>query len=124
LGSIFSRLLEGPQIPDLIEQGYLVGTKVFAPSTPDLRGVHTRHGDYVESELAEAMDLPKLVGDIISHWLRLADRRKTVCFATSVAHSIHLKEEFCKSGVKAEHIDGKTPKPERDEILARLSRGE
>ena len=45
-------------------------------------------------------------------------------FATSVAHSIHLKDEFVKSGVHAEHIDGQTPKPERDEILAKLSRGE
>ncbi len=45
-------------------------------------------------------------------------------FSTSVAHSIHLKDEFIKSGVKAEHIDGATPKPERDEILAKLSRGD
>ena len=45
-------------------------------------------------------------------------------FATSVAHSIHLKDEFVKSGVKAEHIDGATPKDERDEILERLSDGD
>src|SRR4029077_11973084 len=34
---------------------------------------------------------------------------------------IHLCEEFCKSGVRAAHIDGSTPKEERDEILQRLS---
>jgi hypothetical protein len=97
---------------------------VFAPSTPNLKGIHTRHGDYVESELAERVDRPELVGDIVSHWHRLAERRKTVVFATSVAHSIHLKDEFVKSGVKAEHIDGKTPKAERDEILSCLSSGD
>jgi DNA repair protein RadD len=83
-----------------------------------------RLGDYVEIDLAKAVDKPQLVGDIVSHWHRLAERRKTVVFATSVAHSIHLCEEFAKSGVKVEHIDGKTPKDERDEILKRLSRGE
>jgi superfamily II DNA or RNA helicase len=70
------------------------------------------------------MDQAKLVGDIVNHWLRLAERRKTVVFATSVGHSIHLRDEFIRAGVRAEHIDGTTPKDERDEILARLSRGE
>jgi superfamily II DNA or RNA helicase len=124
LGSAFSALIEGPQVEHLIAQGYLVPTKVFAPSKPNLKGVTVRHGDYVERELAERMDRAELVGDIVSHWHRLADRRPTVCFASSVAHSIHLKEEFCKSGVKAEHIDGSTPKDERDGILAQLSRGD
>ena len=97
---------------------------MFAPSTPDLRGVQVRLGDYVEKQLAERVDRPELVGDIVTHWHRLAGARKTVVFATNVAHSIHIKDEFVKSGVKAEHIDGKTPKDERDSILGKLSRGE
>jgi DNA repair protein RadD len=124
LGSIFQRLIECPQVPELIKLGFLVPTKVFAPTAPDLRGVHTRLGDYVEGELADAMDQPKLVGDVVSHWHRLAGGRKTVVFATSVAHSRHLCEEFIKSGVRAEHIDGSTDKDERDEILKRLSQGD
>ncbi len=44
-------------------------------------------------------------------------------FATGVAHSVHLRDEFRRSGVWAEHIDGSTPVDERDEILARLSEG-
>jgi superfamily II DNA or RNA helicase len=124
LGSTFSTLVEGPQVQRLIDGGYLVGTKVYAPTKPDLEGVRVRQGDYVEEQLAERMDQPKLVGDIITHWHRHAQRRKTVVFATSVTHSIHLYEEFIKSGVRAAHIDGSTPKDERDEILARLSRGD
>ena len=31
LGNIFDDLIEGPSVEDLIRQGYLVGTKVFAP---------------------------------------------------------------------------------------------
>ena len=46
---------------------------------------------------------------------------KTVVFATSVAHSIHIRDEFLKAGVKAAHIDGTTPKPERDAILEQLA---
>ena len=35
-----------------------------------------------------------------------------------------MRDEFIKSGVRAEHIDGSTPKPERDAALARLASGE
>ena len=124
LGSLFDCLVETPQIPELIKLGYLVGTKVYAPSTPDLKGVRTQAGDYVESQLAERMDKVKLVGDIVTHWHRLADGRKTVVFASSVGHSVHIRDEFIKSGVRAAHIDGKTPKDERDEILGRLASGD
>jgi DNA repair protein RadD len=124
LGSIFEVIIEAPQVADLITQGYLVSTKVYAPTNPDLRGVRTQAGDYVETQLAERMDRPKLVGDIVTHWHKFSERRRTVCFAVSVGHSIHIRDEFIKSGVRAEHIDGTTPKPERDASLARLASGE
>jgi superfamily II DNA or RNA helicase len=125
LGSVFDEIVEGPQVAELIKLGYLVGTKVYAPSMlPDLAGVHTRHGDYVESELAERMDRAELVGDIVTNWLERADRRKTLLFATSVGHSVHLKDELVKAGVRAEHLDGSTPKEERDAILAQLAAGD
>jgi superfamily II DNA or RNA helicase len=102
----------------------LVKTRVYAPVDPDLKGVPTQAGDYVEAQLAERMDRANLVGDIVSHWHRYGERRKTVCFAVGVAHSIHIRDEFIKSGVRAEHIDGSTPKPERDAALKRLETGE
>ncbi len=123
LGSAFDVLVECPPVVELVKCGFLVPTSVYAPSRPDLKGVRVRLGDYVESELAELMDDRKLVGDIVSHWHRLSERRKTVVFATGVAHSVHLRDEFRRSGVWAEHIDGTTPAEERDAILARLSAG-
>jgi DNA repair protein RadD len=124
LGDVFEALVECPPVAELIQLGFLVPTKVYAPSTPDLTGVRVERGDYVESQLAERMDQAKLIGDVVEHWHRLAERRKTVVFATGVAHSVHIRDEFRRSGVLAEHIDGATPLEERDAILARLSRGE
>ena len=124
LGGIFEVIIECPQVGELIEQGYLVKTRVYAPVDPDLKGVRTVAGDYNEGQLADRMDRPQLVGDIVTHWHKHGERRRTVCFAVNVAHSRHLCEEFVKSGVRAEHIDGGTPKPERDATLARLASGE
>jgi DNA repair protein RadD len=126
LGSLFDTMVQCPQVEELIKLGHLVGTVVWAPQdkTPNLRGVATIGGDYVVSQLEQRVNTDKLVGDIVSTWHRRANRIKTVVFATSVAHSIHLQEEFAKSGVRAEHIDGKTPKDERDQILHMLSSGD
>lgn len=124
LGGIFETMIECPQIADLIAQGHLVKSTIFAPVDPDLNGVSTRNGDFAETQLADRMDQPKLIGDIVTHWHKFGQRRATVVFAVNVAHSIHLRDEFCLSGVRAQHIDGNTPKDERDETLARLAAGE
>jgi DNA repair protein RadD len=123
LGDIFEVLVECPPVAELITGGFLVGTKVFAPSRPDLAGVRVERGDYVERELAPRMDRAELVGDIVTHWHRLGERRPTVVFASSVGHSVHLRDEFRRSSVVAEHVDGTTPTEERDVILAGLAAG-
>jgi DNA repair protein RadD len=124
LGGVFNRIVECPQVSELIEQKYLVRTRVYAPIDPDLAGVETRAGDYVEAQLADRVDKPNLIGDIVSHWHKYGQRRKTVCFAVNVAHSLHIRDEFIKSGVRAAHVDGSLPKIERDAVLNRLAAGE
>jgi DNA repair protein RadD len=123
LGNIFQSLVECPQVAALIEQKFLVPSKVFAPSQPDLSGVRTERGDYVESQLAERMNQAPLVGDIVEHWHKHGEGRPTVCFATGVEHSVHIRNEFRRSNVLAEHIDGGTPADERDDILKGLANG-
>jgi DNA repair protein RadD len=124
LGNFFDCIVETPQVAELIAQGHLVKTLVYAPRDFDLKNVRLKAGDYVETQLAQRMDRDDLVGDIVSHWHKFGERRQTVVFAINVAHSVHIRDEFIKSGVKAEHIDGTTPKEERDAALARLASGE
>ena len=123
LGNTFDTLIESASVAELTRLKFLVPARIYAPSRPDLTGVAVRHGDYAEAQLAERMDKAQLVGDIVSHWHRLAERRRTVVFATSVAHSVHLRDELRRSNVLAEHIDGSTPIEERDAIPARLAAG-
>jgi DNA repair protein RadD len=124
LGNIFEALIEAPQVAELIVGGYLVRSRVYAPVDPDLRGVQTQNGDYVVKQLSARMNTAGLVGDVVTDWLKHGERRKTVAFAVDVAHSVAIKNAFLRANVRAEHIDGATPKDERDAILARLKSGE
>ena len=124
LGSSFNVLVECPQVAELIKLDFLVGTRTYAPAEIDLRGIRTQTGDYVVSELAERVNTASLVGDIITHWFKHAAGLKTIVFAVNVAHSRHIAAEYNKAGIKAEHLDGSTPKTERDAILSRLAGGD
>ena len=124
LGNYFDRIIEGPQIPDLIAQG------IWCPSpsttrrpSPDLRGVETRQGDYVIKQLADRMNREDLVGDIVCNWYGTANADQTLVFCVDVAHSVHVKNEFIDIRRRAEHLDGTTPKRTAS-ILARLASDE
>ena len=123
LGDVFEELVECAKVEDLVSRGVLMRPRVFAPSTPDLKGVGTSKGDYHRLKLASAMDKPHLVGDIVETWHRLGGGQRTIVFAASVAHSRSIREAFRAAGVAAEHIDGQTPDAERDAILAGLAAG-
>lgn len=123
LGSTFCELVQAAQVKELIDQEYLVPFIAYAPSKPDLSGVHIRMGDYKEDELNAECDKPKLIGDIVEHWHKYANDRQTIVFCVLVAHSQHMTDAFRASGVKTEHLDGDTPKERRKEILRDLENG-
>jgi DNA repair protein RadD len=123
LGSTYDQMVIAATSPELIASGALVPTTIYAPHKPDLRGVKVARGDYVQSLLEKKMNQQTLVGDVLKHWERLADGRKSVGFACGVQHSLHLRDTFLARGIKAAHIDGNTPDSQRDDILAELSAG-
>jgi superfamily II DNA or RNA helicase len=124
LGRVFDCIVECPTVAELTAMGFLVPTRIFGPpDPPDLKGIKVARGDYVERELAERMDKPTLIGDIVMHYLRHGERRPAVAFAVNVAHSVHLADSFNAAGISAAHLDGTTPVDERDDILARLASG-
>lgn len=124
LGDVYQTIVQGPAIHDLIHEGFLVNPRHFAPARPDLTGVHSKRGDYDETELAAAVNHPDLVGDIVGHWQQLAAGRLTVAFAVNIEHSRHIVRAFQAAGIAADHLDGTMPGPERDAILNRLASGE
>lgn len=123
-GALFESIAKSATIPELIELGFLVDLEAYAPQEPDLDGVSMLGGDYREDELAARVDKDELVGGIVSHWRKLAGGRRTVVFATNIAHSLHIVKEFQAAGIPTAHMDCWTSTGERASILARLEAGE
>lgn len=125
LEPFFRSMVPGPSVRELITQGFLVPYRLFAPAMgPDLSGVHTRMGDFVKSEVAQVMSKPKVVGDAVEHYRRVAMGRRAVVFAVSIEASHRIVQAFRDAGIPAEHVDGETSSDERDAAISRFSRGE
>lgn len=128
-GALFEQMVIAASIPELIADGYLVDCDVYAPSEPDMAGIKQSRNafgemDYSDADIGRATDKQELVGDIVTHWLKLAKGTPTVCFASNIAHSQHIVREFQAAGVTAEHIDCYTDEDERKAILQRIDTGE
>ena len=128
-GALFQQMIIAATIPELIADSYLVDCDVYAPAEPDMTGVKQSRNafgdmDYTDADVGRATDRPELVGDIVTHWLRLAKDTPTVCFASNIAHSKHIVERFLDAGVPAEHIDCYTDEDERQAVLRRIETGE
>lgn len=123
LGKKFDALVKPTSLAELIEGGYLAPFRVFAPSHPDLTGVKTVAGDYHEGQLAERMNRPVLVADIVSTWLTKGEGRPTLCFATGRAHAQAIRDQFASAGVAVAYVDANTPREEREAIGRQLADG-
>ena len=125
---IFDDLVVVTTVQELIELGFLCCPRAFsAPDEflPDLSGVRVSHGEYNERDLNKAVMDAKLVGDIPRHWAAKSAGRRTVVFASSVAHSRAIVDSFRGVGVeRVEHLDGDMAPADRAAILARRDSGE
>lgn len=124
LAGFFQRMVKGPSVADLIRDGYLSPYRMFAPSSPDLSGVHSRMGDFVQREVAAVMDKPRVTGDVVAHYRRLAMGRRALMFAVSIETSHRLVAAFNAEGIPAAHVDGETPADQRDKAIERLKCGQ
>lgn len=120
MGKLWDDLIIATTTAKLIEDGVLSDFKVFAPAHPDLSGVKTRMGDYVEKDLAEAMDKNTLVADIVSTWMERAFKRPTICFAVNRVHAKHIQQQFEAANIPTGYMDAFTDRDERAEIVRRF----
>lgn len=124
LGDIFGSIVVAAYIDDLIRDGYLHAPTVYAGASPDMHGVKLTAGEFNSKQADNAINTPKLVGDIVATWERLAPGRRSVCFAQSIEHSKNICEAFQSKGHDFYHVDGSMPSDQRARLLMALRRGD
>ena len=124
--ALFTDIAYEAPVRDLIDAGYLSPLVSKQPATRlDVSKVGTRAGDFIQRDLAAAVDQEAItraaVTEIIEHG---RERKSWLAFCSGVEHARHVAEEFGRQGVTCRTIFGDTPKEERDAIIAAFKRGE
>jgi len=123
-GGVFDCLIEGPQIYELIDRGFLTPAKVYAPkSNIDLSGVRKSMGDYNKKDLNDVMDKPTITGDAVKHYQKHCSGVPAVAFCVSVKHAEHVAQQFRHAGYRAYSVDGNLDDDERNKRLDGLGNG-
>jgi len=131
LESLGSHLIQGPTVGDMNaiwrnnSHSGLVPARCWSIPVANLAEIRTnRHGEYDMKSAAMQYEKQSLVGDVVDEYIKHAKDRKGIVFCTSVEHSISIVDDFTAKGIKARHIDGSTPTPERVATLKALETGD
>lgn len=123
-GGLFDEMIEGPTMPWLMDQGFLVRPRIFGtPEDLDLSGVKNSMGDYAKNDLSNLLDKPKIIGSAVDHYRKLCPNTPAIVFCVSVAHAEHTAQEFRDSGFKFYSIDGNTEDDLRKQLIDGLTNG-
>lgn len=124
LRKYFNEMIEGPTVQWLIENQFLSPYRLYAPGSLSLEGVRKQMGDFKKSDLISVVDKPRITGDAIREYKKVADGKRAVVFCVSVQHSQHVVADFNAAGVPAIHVDGDSHASVRDGAIERFRSGE
>tara|TARA_R100000700_G_scaffold40913_2_gene58446 strand:- start:1252 stop:2886 length:1635 start_codon:yes stop_codon:yes gene_type:complete len=120
LGQVFESVAFKYEIVDAIDDGWLVPLdvhRVFVKSL-DFTACRNVGNDFNQGDLGRVMEEEKNLHGVVVPTMEIAGDRKTVIFATRVAHAERMAEIINRTQTgKAATIDGRMNKDTRDKIL-------
>jgi superfamily II DNA or RNA helicase len=116
LDEFYKDIVEVTTIGELIDLGFLSKPHTYGVKV-DLSTVKTKGGEYDQEQVAKVYDEVKMYHGVYENYIRLTPNKKGIIFASNVASSIQLVNEFKERGLPIEHIDGTTAPAERKRIL-------
>lgn len=123
---LVDKMIVGPSLRWMIDEGYLTDYKVFAPPS-DMKvddSMMGSTGDFSRPKLAKAAKESHIVGDVVKHFNRLAPGKRGVTFYPDVETATAGAAEFTRAGVPAEAVSAKTTDQIRAHSIAKLKTGQ
>jgi superfamily II DNA or RNA helicase len=121
---IVDEMIIGVPMRWLIDNGFLTEYRIFAPPCDvDVSHVDISKatGDYNLVQLRKEIHKSRsLVGDIVSHYKRLAMGKLGITFVVDIEEAARVAQEYRDNGVPAEVISAKTPPLLRSNIMKRF----
>ena len=116
LGTIYQSIVHGPSIRELVDGGYLVPPRVFAPASL-VESLHLRGGEFALDEAAQQLNTGRITGDAAAQLRKHGPGEQAVAFCSTVQHAQDVAAHFTAANIPAAAIDGGMPGHQRRGIL-------
>lgn len=126
LRAVFDNVADQIRLGELIASGHLVRPRTFVVDlgvNDELRQVRRSAQDFDMEAVAKIMDKEVLNDAVIKHWRDKAGGRRTVVFASTLAHADHVCRTFREAGVPVGLVSGDMADGERRKALQDFDRG-
>ena len=125
LGMVFQSVAYKYEIMQAMDDGWLCPVETQQVIVKDMDFSHVRSvaGDLNQGELASIMEQEKVLHRVVTPTIEIANGRRTLVFAASVAHAERMSEIFNRHGVTSAIVHGGTFKDERRRILNAYNEG-
>lgn len=132
LGLDYGAIVVGPQVGDLINQGYLCRCRLFSLDAPAMDDVEWSYGrgDYNLSQMASKFKSRTRYVGAVENYNRICPGEKTLVFCCSSEQTIELTKAFCEAGIDARYcLSGDFDEDEeysgdRKEVVEAFAKGE
>lgn len=121
LGQTFTRLVNATTMHELTESGVLVPMRVLSCTRPDMAGAATSKSGEWTDKAAEERGM-EIIGDVVGEWLKFGENRKTIVFASTIAHAKELCAQFVGAGVLAAVFTSETGASEREMLVREFAK--
>lgn len=124
-GGVFDSMVVGPTMRELINRGSLCEYRIFAPPQSINRADLTvgASGDFSQVSLRQVAHKSQIVGDIVSHYKRIAPGKRGITFVVDVEQATEVAAAFERAGVPAACVSAKTPDAVRDAVMQKFVAG-
>jgi superfamily II DNA or RNA helicase len=124
LGEVFEDIVYARGIEEMIREGWLCSVTGWRLTTDvDLDEVEVRSGDFVEAQLARAINLRSRNDAVLDGYSKYASGRRAIVFCADVAHAKAVAETFASAGINAQAVWGEMPRESRRAALESLRAG-
>lgn len=91
----YDSIVKEVDVEDLIKLGFLTDVEVYtSKNQPDFSKVDIVNGDYNQTQTTEILQEETVLSNTLDEWFRLANKKKTIVFATDINHAEKLKKGF------------------------------
>lgn len=121
----WGKILYKIEMSDLQERGYLVPIKYFVELPKAELRLNKSKSNYTDDSMEEfASRTLQRIYDVTRAVVERGNPKRVLVFAPSVKSAYRLSEALCRANIKADAVDGKTPKKERAERIEKFKTGE